>query len=155
MAAGRQPGGQPARTRRRQVAVFCSGSSAGPGYNRTGRASHLRRLPRADPGQDIAGQGAFSLGMFAEFEPAIRKYGAHLYRRLFWETGAIGQVLYLEAEVAGLRGTGIGCFFDDPVHEAFGLSGLELQSLYHFTIGGPVEDARLSTLPAYPPRISR
>ncbi len=101
-------------------------------------------------GQGIAGQGAFSLGMIAEFEKPLRDFGAWYYRRLFWETGVIGQVLYLEAEAAGVRGTGIGCFFDDPVHELFGLSGRAFQSLYHFTIGNPVEDARLTSLPPYP-----
>ncbi len=101
-------------------------------------------------GQDIAGDGAFSLGMLAEFEPVIRDNGAWMYRRLFWETGMIGQVLYLEAEAAGVRATGIGCFFDDPVHEIFGLSGHQFQSLYHFTVGGPVDDPRLTTLPPYP-----
>ncbi len=108
------------------------------------------RATQVSCGQDIAGEGAFSLGMLAEFEPVIRKQGAHFYRRLFWETGAIGQVLYLEAEAAGLRSTGIGCFFDDPVHEIFGIPSTDLQSLYHFTVGGPVEDTRLNTLPAYP-----
>ena len=62
----------------------------------------------------------------------------------------IGQTLYLEAEAAGVRATGIGCFFDDPVHELFGLQGRNYQSLYHFTVGGPIEDARLTTLPPYP-----
>lgn len=101
-------------------------------------------------GQDIAGDGAFSLGMLAEFEPQLRIHGAWRYRRLFWETGMIGQTLYLEAEAAGLRATGIGCFFDDPVHRALGLKGLDYQSLYHFTVGGPVDDPRLTTLPPYP-----
>jgi hypothetical protein len=101
-------------------------------------------------GQDIAGDGAFSLGMIAEFEPVIRGHGAWTYRRLFWETGMIGQVLYLEAEAAGIRSTGIGCFFDDPVHDVFGLCGRDFQSLYHFTIGGPVDDPRLTSLPPYP-----
>ncbi|MCH7790932.1 MAG: SagB/ThcOx family dehydrogenase [Planctomycetes bacterium] len=99
--------------------------------------------------QDIAGDGAFSLGMIAEFEAPLRRYGAWFYRRLFWEAGAIGQVLYLEAEAAGIRSTGIGCYFDDPVHDVFGLRGPRYQSMYHFTMGGPVEDARLTTLPAY------
>ncbi|MBA5872636.1 MAG: nitroreductase, partial [Nitrospira sp. CR2.1] len=49
----------------------------------------------------------------------------------------------------GVRGTGIGCFFDDPVHEVVGMKNLALQSLYHFTIGGPVDDERLMTLPPY------
>lgn len=105
--------------------------------------------------QQIAGASAFSCGMIAEFAPRLREFGAWYYRRLFWETGVIGQVLYLEAEAADLRGTGIGCFFDDPVHEVFGLSGSDYQSLYHFTIGGAVEDTRLTTLPPYPPDVAR
>jgi hypothetical protein len=61
----------------------------------------------------------------------------------------LGQVLYLEAEAAGIRATGIGCFFDDEMHALLGLRGHAWQSLYHFTAGGPVDDARLTTLPAY------
>lgn len=99
--------------------------------------------------QDIAGDGAFSFGMLAEFEGRLRKEGAWWYPRLFWEAGLLGQVLYLEAEAAGVRATGIGCFFDDPVHEIVAVKGLSLQSLYHFTIGRPVEDRRLTTLPPY------
>ena len=99
--------------------------------------------------QDIAGDSAFSLGMIAEFEGRLREGGAWWYPRLFWEAGLLGQVLYLEAEAAGVRATGIGCFFDDPVHEIVGIKGRSFQSLYHFTIGGPVEDGRLMTLPAY------
>lgn len=99
--------------------------------------------------QEIAGDGCFSLGMIAEFEATLRTYGPWFYRRLFWETGVIGQVLYLEAEAAGVRGTGVGCFFDDPVHQVFGFKDTRFQSLYHFTIGGYVEDPRLTTLPPY------
>jgi hypothetical protein len=99
--------------------------------------------------QDIAGDSAFSLGMVAEFEELLRQRGAWWYPRLFWETGLLGQVLYLEAEAAGVRATGIGCFFDDPVHEIVSVKGLSFQSLYHFTVGGPVEDRRLTTLPPY------
>jgi len=99
--------------------------------------------------QGIAGDSAFSLGMLAEFEGRLRQGGAWCYPRFFWEAGLVGQVLYLEAEAAGVRGTGIGCFFDDPVHEIVGIKDLTLQSLYHFTIGGPVDDGRLLTLPAY------
>ena len=99
--------------------------------------------------QEIAGASAFSLGMIAEFDHALEPQGPWFYRRLFWETGVIGQVLYLEAEAAGLRATGIGCFFDDPVHQVFGFQGTTYQSLYHFTTGGPVDDPRLTTLPPY------
>jgi len=103
--------------------------------------------------QDIAGDGAFSLGMIAEYQASLAAHGPSFYRRLFWEAGAIGQVLYLEAEAAGVRSTGIGCFFDDPVHQVFGFSDLAFQSLYHFTVGGPVDDPRLTTLPAYGARV--
>lgn len=100
-------------------------------------------------GQDIAGDGVFAAGMLAEFEKPLREIGPWFYRRLFWESGVVGQILYLEAEAAGIRSTGIGCYFDDPMHELLGLNGKQLQSLYHFTVGGPVEDTRLTTEPAY------
>ena len=99
--------------------------------------------------QDIAGDSAFSFGMVAEFEGALRERGAWWYPRFFWEAGLLGQIMYLEAEAAGMRATGIGCFFDDPVHEIVGIQSLAMQSLYHFTIGGPVEDQRLQMLPPY------
>ena len=100
-------------------------------------------------GQHIAGDGAFSLGMLADYMDSLTRYGAAFYRNLFWEAGMVGQVLYLEAEEAGIRSTGIGCYFDDPVHEVFGITSGQWQSFYHFTVGGPVEDTRLTTLPAY------
>ena len=99
--------------------------------------------------QDIAADGFFSLGMIARLESSLRERGEWFYRRLFWETGMLGQVLYLEAEAAGARATGIGCFYDDPVHEAAGLKGAEWQSLYHFSMGVPVDDDRLTTEPGY------
>ena len=100
-------------------------------------------------GQDIAGDGAFSLAMIADYRDSLATYGAAFYRNLFWEAGMVGQLLYLEAEEAGIRATGIGCYFDDLVHTAFGIVSREWQSFYHFTVGGPVEDRRLTTLPAY------
>jgi nitroreductase len=98
--------------------------------------------------QEIAGDGAFSLGMIAHFRDVLKKAPYH-YPHLYWETGLIGQVLYLEAEAHGVRGTGIGCYFDDPVHEILGLKDNSLQSLYHFTVGRPVEDPRVKTLAPY------
>ena len=99
--------------------------------------------------QDIASDGAFSLGMIAEFGDTIRANSAGWYRRLFWEAGVLGQVLYLEAEAAGVRGTGIGCYFDDAFHDLLGLKTDRFQDLYHFTLGGPVEDTRLQSHPPY------
>ncbi len=98
--------------------------------------------------QEIAADSAFSLGMIAEFSAALTE-GPWIYRRLFWEAGLIGQILYLEAETRGLRSTGIGCFFDDPMHEVLGLSDDRFQDLYHFTVGGGLEDVRLESLPPY------
>ena len=97
--------------------------------------------------QDIAADSCFALGMLAHFAGAEREPSR--YRDLFWECGMLGHVLYLEAGAAGIRGTGIGCFFDDEMHSLLGISGREWQSLYHFTAGGHVDDARLSTLPPY------
>jgi SagB-type dehydrogenase family enzyme len=99
--------------------------------------------------QDIAADGAFSLAMVAEYGETIRHQGAWWYRRLFWEAGALGQVLYLQAEAAGIRGTGIGCYFDDASHQILRLEGDRFQDLYHFTMGGPVDDPRLQSFPAY------
>ena len=100
--------------------------------------------------QDIAADGFFSLGMIADFDASLEAFGPSFYRHLFWESGLVGQLLYLEAEAAGARATGIGCFYDDPVHDVLGLEGHAFQSLYHFTVGMPVEDTRLTTEPGYP-----
>ena len=99
--------------------------------------------------QEIAEDGFLALAMIARFERSIREQGEWFYRRLFWECGLIGQVLYLEAEAAGARATGIGCYYDEPVHELLGLSGYMWQDLYHFTIGLPIEDTRLTSEPGY------
>jgi hypothetical protein len=99
--------------------------------------------------QEIAADGFFSLGMIARLASSLHERGEWFYRRLFWECGMIGQVLYLEAEAATARGTGIGCFYDDAVHELLALSDDRWQSLYHFSMGVPVEDTRLTTEPGY------
>jgi SagB-type dehydrogenase family enzyme len=104
--------------------------------------------------QAIAADGCFALAMLAEFEPLVRD-DPWRYRALHWEAGLIGQVLYLEAEAAGLRGTGIGCYFDDPTHEVLGLRDARFQSLYHFTVGHALTDTRITTLPPYPGAIDR
>ncbi|ALP52977.1 nitroreductase [Candidatus Tenderia electrophaga] len=97
--------------------------------------------------QGIAGQSCFSLGMIAD--TSVLGAGAWHYRRLYWEAGMIGQVLYLEAEAAGIQGTGIGCYFDDAVHEVLGIQDKRWQSLYHFTVGKGVFDTRIQTDPPY------
>ncbi|MFZ0791055.1 MAG: SagB/ThcOx family dehydrogenase [Chromatiaceae bacterium] len=98
--------------------------------------------------QAIAADGCFAVAMLAGLDAALAE-GTWGYRELFWECGLLGQVLYLEAEAAGLRGTGIGCFFDDAVHDLLGIRDTRWQSLYHFTLGGPRMDTRLQTEPPY------
>jgi SagB-type dehydrogenase family enzyme len=99
--------------------------------------------------QAIAGDSTFMLALLAEFDAPL-KNTPWRYRELYWEAGLLGQVLYLQAEAAGLRGTGIGCFFDDTLHELLGLQDRTFQSLYHFTVGYPLTDERIASLPPYP-----
>jgi SagB-type dehydrogenase family enzyme len=98
--------------------------------------------------QDIASESAFAVGMIAKFRENIEQE-PFSYRRLHWEAGMMGQVLYLEAEAHGLRGTGIGCFLDDVAHDILGFKDDAYQDIYHFTIGGALEDTRITTLPPY------
>ncbi|CAL94895.1 nitroreductase family protein [Azoarcus olearius] len=112
----------------------------------------LHRLARSlHCHQDIAANACFALGMLAPFDAVVAEDAA-AYRDLFREAGLLGQVLYLQAENLGLRGTGIGCFFDDPVHELLGLDGEAFQTLYHFTVGKAVDDPRIESTPGYPAR---
>jgi len=132
---GRQHGREPAH---HSLPIICLGR---------GDCRSLARRLSCD--QDIASDGCFSLGMIADFDASLAEYGPSFYRHLFWESGVVGQILYLEAEAAGVRATGIGCFYDDPVHQVLGLQGHAFQSLYHFTVGFPVEDRRLTTEQGY------
>ncbi len=98
--------------------------------------------------QDIAAHGALSVLFVAEFDAPIAANPA-AYRHLHWEAGMLGHVITLEAEAAGWRGTGIGCFFDDADHDVLGFTDTRFQVLYHFAVGMPVDDPRLLTLDAY------
>jgi hypothetical protein len=112
-------------------------------------AAELHRAARSlNCHQDIASNACFALGMVAEFDVPLA-HDPSAYRDLYREAGLIGQVLYLHAEATGLRGTGIGCYFDDPFHELLGLQGNTLQSLYHFTVGLSLEDTRIETSITY------
>lgn len=98
--------------------------------------------------QDIAADSAFSLAMLARFDDLAA--APWRYRQRFWEAGLLGQALYLEAEAAGMQGTGIGCYFDDAVHQALGLTSTRYQDIYHFTVGRALPDLRLTTEAPYP-----
>ena len=99
--------------------------------------------------QDIAAHSAFSLGMLVEFDKQLQTHGAHRYKELYWNCGAIGQQLYLEATSLHLSATGIGCFLDDILHDVMGLKNSLYQSLYHFTIGRALVDSRLTNEEPY------
>lgn len=108
-----------------------------------------REATAANCQQEIAGQGAFSLAMLADWAKAAAPGGAWGYRRMFWEAGIMGQLLYLEAEAAGLRGKGIGCYFDELTHQVFRLRDGRFQSVYHFTVGRGLEQPEYVSLPPY------
>jgi nitroreductase len=119
---------------------------------------HLYLLAEGDSGiaarmtscnQDIASDGCFAAAMIAEFMQPLQGNGPWFYSRLHWECGAVGQAMYLSAEVEGFNACGIGCFFDDVLHQMFGLKGWQIQDLYHFTVGKALKDPRLIDLPAY------
>jgi SagB-type dehydrogenase family enzyme len=98
--------------------------------------------------QDIATQCAVAFMLVAEFAAPVAADAA-AYRHLHWEAGMLGHVITLEAEAAGWRGTGIGCFFDDADHEVLGLKDDQFQVIYHYAVGMALDDPRISTLPAY------
>jgi SagB-type dehydrogenase family enzyme len=93
--------------------------------------------------QDIAANCCVAFGMLVDLEQALGT--ASDYRHVLRDAGSLGHTLYLQAEALGLRGTGIGCFFDDAVAELLGLSRSPVRSLYHFSLGKPVDDPRIDT----------
>jgi SagB-type dehydrogenase family enzyme len=95
-------------------------------------------------GQDLAGNACVTFSMIGDLECAARSYGDRGYRYAHFEAGAIGHRLYLAAEALGLGATGIGAFFDDEVHRHLNLIPEQGQVVYHFAIGYPVPDPRLS-----------
>jgi SagB-type dehydrogenase family enzyme len=102
--------------------------------------------------QGLAGRGAVAWAFLADMGGVLAAEGAWAYRRLHWEAGVLGQILYLAAEQVGLRGTGIGCFMDaQSAGLALGDQAADgrWQTLYHFTIGRPLPDARLQSEQPY------
>lgn len=99
--------------------------------------------------QAIAQDACVAWVFLAEFSSdALTAQPAH-YRSLHREAGLMGQALYLQAEALGLRGTGIGCFFDDEDHTMLGLRERHFQAVYHFSVGEALVDARLQSHPPY------
>ncbi len=95
-------------------------------------------------GQDLAGNACVAFSMIGDLERAARAHGDRGYRYVHFEAGAIGQRLYLAAEALGLGATGIGAFYDDEVHRYLNLAPEQGQVVYHFAIGYPVPDPRVT-----------
>jgi SagB-type dehydrogenase family enzyme len=95
-------------------------------------------------GQDLAGNACVTFSMIGDLDRAAATYGDRGYRYVHFEAGAIGQRLYLAAEALGLGATGIGAFYDDEVHRHLNLTPKQGQVVYHFAIGFPVPDPRIS-----------
>ncbi len=103
-------------------------------------------------GQEIAHDGVFCACIFTDLKEKLENYDGYTYAPLHWEAGFIGQLLYLEAEIYNLRGTGIGCFFDDELvllTKRAGSESIPINPLYFFTVGKPILDSRLKTYPPY------
>ena len=95
-------------------------------------------------GQDLAGNACVAFSMIGDLERAARRHGDRGYRYVHFEAGAIGHRLYLAAEALGLGATGIGAFYDDEVHRYLNVTCGQRQVVYHFAIGYPVPDPRVS-----------
>jgi SagB-type dehydrogenase family enzyme len=95
-------------------------------------------------GQDLAGNSCVTFSMIGDLDRAAHIYGHRGYRYAHFEAGAIGHRLYLAAEALGLGATGIGAFYDDEVHRHLKLVPSQGQVVYHFAIGYPVPDPRVS-----------
>ncbi len=107
--------------------------------------------------QALGSDAVMAFALLGEFDALLGSESPHAsqppaawhYRHLFHEAGLLGQVLYMEAEAAGLAGTGIGCYFDDGLHQLIGLADTSFQSVYHFTVGQRLADGRILTEPPY------
>jgi SagB-type dehydrogenase family enzyme len=95
-------------------------------------------------GQDLAGNACVAFSMIADLDRATRAHADRGYRYVHFEAGAIGHRLYLAAEALGLGATGIGAFYDEDVHRYLHLTPEQGQVVYHFAIGYPVPDPRLT-----------
>jgi SagB-type dehydrogenase family enzyme len=95
-------------------------------------------------GQNLAGNSCVTFSMIGDLDRATGIFRDRGYRYVHFEAGAIGQLMYVAAEALGLGATGIGAFYDDEVHRHLNLTPQQGQVVYHFAIGYPVPDPRIS-----------
>ena len=105
-----------------------------------GGSAATRRLPA---------RGSSASAMLPTSIAASRRSGLAFYRHLFWESGVVGQMLYLEARRPACAAPASAVSTTIRSTTCSGSTGHTFQSLYHFTIGTPVEDTRLTTEPGY------
>jgi hypothetical protein len=99
--------------------------------------------------QEIAADGVFAVAMLTEYRASLDAFGPWFYRRLYWETGVIGQVLYLEAEATASQHRH-RLLLRDLTYWVF--DSLEPPGALPLHHGWAVDDPRLQTHPPYPPR---
>ena len=95
-------------------------------------------------GQELAGNACVTFSLVGRLEKAAEIAGDRGYRYVHFQAGAVGHRLYLAAEALGLGATGIGAFYDDEVNQYLKLIPEQEQVVYHFAVGYPVADSRLS-----------
>jgi hypothetical protein len=76
--------------------------------------------------------------------PSPSPCGYDLFRRLG------GWVRPAQCPGGRYGASGIGCFFDDPIHSLIGLQDRRLQAVYMFTVGPALAELGLTDEPAYP-----
>lgn len=87
-------------------------------------------------GQEMAGSAAVGFAMVADLARATRSGSERAYRDLLIEAGALGQRVYLAAEVLGLAARNLAAFLDDELNSLLGVDGRD-QAVVHLTMLGP------------------
>lgn len=98
-----------------------------------------KRASEDSCGQNIVYQSSFTISMFSKIQLDNQ------YKKVHWECGMIGQLLYNEAELHNLRGTALGCFVDDVCRKSFKLEDSPYYPFLNFTIGIPNPDYNIAS----------
>ena len=85
--------------------------------------------------QEMAGSAAAGLIMVARIAREAGRAGERSYRDLLLEAGAVGQRVYLAAEILGLSARNLAAFLDDQLNALLGLDGAQ-QAVIHLTMLG-------------------
>ncbi len=101
--------------------------------------------------QAIASDSCFALSMVSEFGSIVSdnpwRYRQLHWRRDFWDRPSILRPKPPVSVAPASAATSM-----TPLHEVLGITTTQFQALYHFTVGRPLTDDRILTLPAYPDR---